>query len=84
MTTMKVSNPLGVAQTLEFLPGSRYVIPAHGSAEIPALYRMAIWQRRCEERECRNTGLPWCTKGHKSGIVCGGMAPLLLDEGDIE
>ncbi len=82
-TMMRVSNPLNEAQVLEFLQGSRYVVPGHGNAEIPAIYRTAIWHRRCEERECRDTDLAWCTKGHRSGIVMGGMAPLLLDDGDI-
>ncbi len=80
---MRVSNPLDVPQTLS-LPGASIKVPAHGTAEIPARFRMAIWQRRCEEVVCRDEGLPWCPRGHKSGIVMGGLAPQLIDEGDIK
>ena len=83
MSDMRVSNPLDVEQTVTLL-GHDYRVPAHGSAVIPRKFRMAIWQRRCDDAVCRTEGLPWCTRAHKSGIVVGGLAPKLIDEGDIE
>ncbi len=77
--TIKASNPLDTEQVLD-LGGKRYVIPPHGKADIPARYRPAIWHRRCDEQVCRDAGLPFCVKGHRSGIVIGGMAPQLIEE----
>jgi hypothetical protein len=80
---MKVSNLSNVDQQVAF-DGNTYVIPAHASTEIPSRYRMAIWQRRCDDAVCRTEGLPWCTRAHKSGIIVGGLAPKLIDEGDVK